>query len=80
MRNPGQKGFMKNYYSMAIFFFMMLLAFRLSGYLSGILCLAGVIIASPSLQLKLPKHRWWTLLVLFILSILFFPDLMGLKK
>jgi len=79
MRDPKQKYFMKNYYTMAIFFFMMLLAFRFSGYTSGILSLIAILIASPSIQIKQNKYRWLALLLLFILSISFYPELQGLK-
>lgn len=79
MRDPQQKYFMKNYYTMAIFFFMMLLAFRLSGYTAGILSLIALLIASPSIQIKHNKYRWWALLLLFILSVVFYPNLQGLK-
>lgn len=79
MRDPKQKDFMKNYYTMAIFFFMMLLAFRFSGYTSGILSLIALLIASPSVQIKQNKYRWWSLLLLFVLTVLFYPDLRGLK-
>lgn len=80
MRDPKQKQFMKNYYSMAIFFFMMLLAFRLSGYLSGIISLIAMLIASPSIQIKNSRYRWLVLFLLFILSIFFYPDLQGLTQ
>jgi len=80
MRDPKQKYFMKNYYTMAIFFFMMLLAFRFSGYISGILSLIALFVASPSIEIKQSKYRWLALLALFILAIIFYPELKGLKE
>ncbi len=80
MRDPEQKHFMKNYYSMVIFFFMMLLALRLSGYSSAILSLAGLFISSPSIQIEQSRYRWWSLFLLFLLCIIFYPDLQGLKE
>ncbi|MFK5892037.1 MAG: hypothetical protein QM504_02325 [Pseudomonadota bacterium] len=80
MRDPKQKHFRKNYYTMGVFFFMMLLAFKLSGHISGILCLTGMLIANPSIQIKQSKYRWWILLLLFILSLLFYPDINELKN
>jgi hypothetical protein len=79
MQNPNQKGYMKNYYTMVIFFFMMLFAFKLSGYISGSLLLAGMLLASPSIVIKQEKYRWLALLAMFLLSVLFYPDLTGLK-
>ncbi len=79
MRDPNQKGYMKNYYTMVILFFMMLFSFKLSGYISGVLLLVGMLIASPSIVVKENKYRWLALLVIFLLSLIFYPDLNGLK-
>ncbi len=80
MRSPSQKGFRKNYYSMAVFFFMTVIAFKLSGTFSGIFALTGLLLANPAITIRPEKYRWWVLLALFLLSLALYPSLNGLKS
>ena len=80
MRDPNQKRFMLNYYVMVIFLFSFLLALKLSGYLSATLSVIGFFIASPFIVIEKNKIRWIIVLVIFILSILLFPDLTLLRE
>jgi len=79
MAKVEQKGFRKNYYIMAVFFFMMIFAFRLSSHLVGLMSLVGIFIANPSFVFKVEKYRWFFILVLLVSSLILYPDINGLK-
>ena len=80
MGSPQQKKFMLNYYAMAILFALMLMAFKLSGTVSAISSLLAMIIASPVISFKAAKMRWLIVLLLFSLTIWFYPDIQQLKE